>query len=81
MTALTVLSGCGQIYPSLRAGAGPGERGSRPNVDEVVVGFRPANSSRPPYFAAMEVQSKQIADQQGFKLLFQAANKGPRSSR
>ena len=30
-----------------------------------------------PYFAAMEVQSKEIADEQGFKLLFQAANKDP----
>ncbi|MDX6321938.1 MAG: ribose transport system substrate-binding protein [Propionibacteriaceae bacterium] len=30
-----------------------------------------------PYFAASEVQSEEIAREQGFKLLFQAANKDP----
>lgn len=74
-TALTLLSGCGQIYPSTEPAQGPAN-GVKANVDEVVVGFA-QQQLQAPYFAAMQVQSEEIAQQQGFKLLFQAANKDP----
>ena len=74
LTALA-LSACGEIYPSSEPAQGPAN-GVKANVDEVVVGFA-QQQLQAPYFAAMEVQSKEIADEQGFKLLFQAANKDP----
>src|SRR5690348_8866521 len=74
-TALTLLGACGQIYPSSTPAQGPAN-GVKANVNEVVVGFA-QQQLQAPYFAAMEVQSKEIADKQGFKLLFQAANKDP----
>ena len=74
LTALA-LSACGQIYPSSEPAQGPAN-GVKANVNEVVVGFA-QQQLQAPYFAAMEVQSKEIADKQGFKLLFQAANKDP----
>jgi ribose transport system substrate-binding protein len=74
-TALMMLSACGQIYPSSAPAQGPAN-GIKPSVDQVVVGFA-QQQLQAPYFAAMQVQSEQIAKQQGFKLLFQAANKDP----
>jgi ribose transport system substrate-binding protein len=74
-TALALLSACGQIYPSSEPAQGPAN-GVKPNVSDVVVGFA-QQQLQAPYFAAMQVQSEAIAKQQGFKLLFQAANKDP----
>ena len=48
----------------------------QPNVKKVVVGFA-QQQLQAPYFAAMQVRAEQIAKEQGFKLLFQAANKDP----
>jgi ribose transport system substrate-binding protein len=75
-TAVAVaLSACGQIYPSKEPINGPAN-GVKSSVNEVVVGFA-QQQLQAPYFAAMQVQSEEIARQQGFKLLFQAANKDP----
>ena len=74
-TALVVVSACGQIYPSSEPAQGPAN-GVKPDVGEVVVGFA-QQQLQAPYFAAMQVRSEQIAKEQGFKLLFQAANKDP----
>jgi ribose transport system substrate-binding protein len=74
-TALVTLSACGQIYPSAEPAQGPAN-GIKSDVSQVVVGFA-QQQLQAPYFAAMQVQSEQIAKEQGFKLLFQAANKDP----
>ncbi len=74
-TALLALPACGQIYPSTEPAQVPAG-GIQPNVSKVVVGFA-QQQLQAPYFAAMQVQSKQIAKDKGFKLLFQAANKDP----
>jgi ribose transport system substrate-binding protein len=74
-TALVTLSACGQIYPSSQPAQGPAN-GIKADVHDVVVGFA-QQQLQAPYFAAMQVQSEQIAKEQGFKLLFQAANKDP----
>ena len=74
-TALLTLSACGQIYPSKEPAQGPAN-GIKADVHDVVVGFA-QQQLQAPYFAAMEVQSEEIAKEQGFKLLFQAANKDP----
>jgi len=73
--ALVTLSACGQIYPSSEPAQGPAN-GIKPNVNEVVVGFA-QQQLQAPYFAAMQVRAEQIAQEKGFKLLFQAANKDP----
>ena len=62
--------------PVQGAGPGPGRTASSPTCSEVVVGFA-QQQLQAPYFAAMQVQAEEIADEQGFKLLFQAANKDP----
>ena len=74
-TALVVVSACGQIYPSSEPAQAPAN-GIKSDVKDVVVGFA-QQQLQAPYFAAMQVQSEQIAQEQGFKLLFQAANKDP----
>jgi ribose transport system substrate-binding protein len=74
-TALVTLSACGQIYPSKDPAQGPAN-GIKSDVKQVVVGFA-QQQLQAPYFAAMQVRSEQIAKEQGFKLLFQAANKDP----
>ena len=74
-TALLLVSACGQIYPSKEPINGPAN-GVKSDVSQVVVGFA-QQQLQAPYFAAMQVQAEQIAKQQGFKLLFQAANKDP----
>jgi len=72
---ILALAGCGQIYPSTEPANGPAN-GIKSNVHDVVVGFA-QQQLQAPYFAAMQVQSEGIAKQQGFKLLFQSANKDP----
>ena len=72
---LLAMSACGQIYPSSEPAQGPAG-GVQPDVSKVVVGFA-QQQLQAPYFAAMQVQSEQIARDKGFKLLFQAANKDP----
>jgi ribose transport system substrate-binding protein len=74
-TALLTLNACGQIYPSKEPAQGPAN-GIQTDVKNVVVGFA-QQQLQAPYFAAMQVQAQQIAKEQGFKLLFQAANKDP----
>ena len=73
--ALVTTAACGQIYPSATPAQGPAE-GVVADVSDVVVGFA-QQQLQAPYFAAMQVRSQQIAREQGFKLLFQAANKDP----
>ena len=73
--ALVTTAACGQIYPSSTPAQGPAE-GVVTDVTEVVVGFA-QQQLQAPYFAAMQVRAEQIAREQGFKLLFQAANKDP----
>ncbi|MGI3779245.1 MAG: substrate-binding domain-containing protein [Janthinobacterium lividum] len=72
---LLAMSACGQIYPSSAPAQGPAG-GVQPDVSKVVVGFA-QQQLQAPYFAAMQVESEQIAKEQGFKLLFQSANKDP----
>jgi ribose transport system substrate-binding protein len=74
-TALVTMSACGQIYPSKQPAPGPAN-GVKSDVSQVVVGFA-QQQLQAPYFAAMQVQSEEIAKKEGFKLLFQAANKDP----
>lgn len=50
--------------------------GVQPDVQDVVVGFA-QQQLQARYFAAMQVESEEIAREQGFTLLFQAANKDP----
>lgn len=69
------LAACGQIYPSTEPASGPAN-GTKSNVNDVVVGFA-QQQLQAPYFAAMQVQAEGIAKEQGFKLLFQSANKDP----
>jgi ribose transport system substrate-binding protein len=75
--ALTVilLAACGQIYPSKEPTNGPAN-GVKRNVHDVVVGFA-QQQLQAPYFSAMQVKAEEIAKQQGFRLLFQSANKDP----
>ena len=74
-TAVLTLTACGQIYPSNEPAQGPAD-GVKSDVKDVVVGFA-QQQLQAPYFAAMQVQSEEIAQEKGFKLLFQAANKDP----
>jgi len=74
-SALVMVSACGQIYPSAEPAQGPAN-GIKSDASQVVVGFA-QQQLQAPYFAAMQEQSEQIAKDQGFKLLFQAANKDP----
>ena len=45
-------------------------------MHEVTVGFA-QQQLQAPYFAAMQVRAEEIAAEQGFKLVFQSANKDP----
>jgi ribose transport system substrate-binding protein len=72
---MLLVTACGQIYPSATPAQGPAN-GVKSDVHQVVVGFA-QQQLQAPYFAAMQVQAQQIADQQGFKILIQAANKDP----
>jgi ribose transport system substrate-binding protein len=73
--SLLALAACGQIYPSTEPASGPAN-GTKSNVNDVVVGFA-QQQLQAPYFSAMEVRAQEIAQEQGFKLLFQSANKDP----
>lgn len=66
---------CGQIYPSSEPAQSP-PNGTKSDVGDVVVGFA-QQQLQAPYFAAMQVRAEQIAQEQGFRLLFQSANKDP----
>ncbi|MFH5207952.1 sugar ABC transporter substrate-binding protein [Antrihabitans sp. NCIMB 15449] len=66
---------CGNIYPSKEPAQTPAG-GVQSDVDDVVIGFA-QQQLQAPYFAAMQVKSEEIAEDKGFKLLFQAANKDP----
>ncbi len=74
-TVAVTMSACGQIYPSEQPAQGPAN-GVKDDVSDVVVGFA-QQQLQAPYFAAMQVQAEEIAREQGFELLFQAANKDP----
>ena len=50
--------------------------GVKENVREITIGFA-QQQVQAPYFAAMQVLAQDIADKQGFKLVFQSANKDP----
>lgn len=75
VTVLMALTACGQIYPSSEPAQGPAN-GVVSDVRNVVIGFA-QQQLQAPYFAAMQVRSEEIAEEQGFTLLFQAANKDP----
>jgi ribose transport system substrate-binding protein len=73
--ALLGTTACGQIYPSSQPAAGP-PNGIKANVQDVTVGFA-QQQLQAAYYSAMAVQAEQIAHDQGFRLLFQSANKDP----
>ena len=73
--ATLTLSACGKIYPSSEPAQGPAN-GVKSGTDDVVIGFA-QQQLQAPYFAAMQVRAEEIAKEQGFTLLFQAANKDP----
>ena len=77
LLAMTLLAttACGQIYPSREPATGPAN-GVKTNIQDVTVGFA-QQQLQAAYFSAMAVQAQQIADAQGFRLLFQSANKDP----
>lgn len=70
-----LLAACGQIYPSAEPAQAP-PNGTKGSVDQVVIGFA-QQQLQAAYFASMEVEAQRIAEEQGFTLLFQAANKDP----
>ncbi len=75
VVALLATTACGQLYPSSESATGPAG-GVQTNVEDVVIGFA-QQQLQAPYFAAMQVQAEQIAEEEGVTLLFQAANKDP----
>jgi ribose transport system substrate-binding protein len=72
---ILTLTACGQIYPSTEPASAPAN-GTKSNVQDVTVGFA-QQQLQAPYFSAMQVRAEEIANEQGFKLLFQSANKDP----
>ena len=76
VAALSLLTACGgQIYPSSKPASGPAN-GTASDPSEVVVGFA-QQQLQAPYYAAMQVRAENLAEKEGFTLLFQAANKDP----
>ena len=75
LTALLATTACGQIYPSREPAQSPAQ-GIKSSVQDVTIGFA-QQQLQAPYFAAMQVRAEQIAREQGFRLLFQSANKDP----
>lgn len=73
--ALVALSACGNLYPSSTPADKPAGK-VEPDVKKVTVGFA-QQQLQAPYFSAMQVEAEKIAKEQGFKLLFQSANKDP----
>jgi ribose transport system substrate-binding protein len=74
-TAALLLTACGQIYPSSEPASGP-PHGPVAEVSEARIGFA-QQQLQAPYYTAMQVRSEEIQQEQGFTLLFQAANKDP----
>ena len=72
---LGLLSACGDIYPSSTPADEPAG-GVAKDVKDITVGFA-QQQLQAPYFSAMQVEAEKIAAKQGFKLLFQSANKDP----
>jgi ribose transport system substrate-binding protein len=72
---MMIMAGCGSIYPSKEPAAAP-PHGAKPDVHQVTVGFA-QQQLQAPYFAAMQVRAEELAAEQGFKLVFQSANKDP----
>ena len=75
VAACAALTACGDIYPSSTPADAPAGR-VEPSVKQVTVGFA-QQQLQAPYFSAMQVEAERIAKKQGFKLLFQSANKDP----
>lgn len=71
----TVLTGCGNIYPSQEPAQVPAG-GVHSDIKDVVIGFA-QQQLQAPYFSAMQVEAEKIAADEGFHLLFQSANKDP----
>ena len=75
VAAIASLSACGNIYPSSTPADKPAVK-VEPDVKAVTVGFA-QQQLQAPYFSAMQVEAERIAKKEGFKLLFQSANKDP----
>jgi ribose transport system substrate-binding protein len=69
--ALSLLAACGTV------GSGsPTEQRQHKDIHQVTIGFAQRQMDAP-YYAAMQAIAQQMAQQQGFKLLFQNANGDP----
>jgi ribose transport system substrate-binding protein len=75
VAAVLATTGCGRLYETREPAAGPPD-GPVEDVSDVRIGFA-QQQLQAPYFAAMQVRAEQIAEEQGFTLLFQSANKDP----
>lgn len=75
LTAITLSACVGRIYPTTEPAQAP-PNGVKSDAGDVVVGFA-QQQLQAPYYAAMQVEAEETAKQQGFTLLFQAANKDP----
>lgn len=75
VTTCATLAACGNIYPSSTPADKPAVK-VEPSVKQVTVGFA-QQQLQAPYFSAMQVEAERIAKKEGFKLLFQSANKDP----
>ena len=69
------LTACGDIYPSSQPAQKPAH-GVVKSVEDVTVGFA-QQQLQAPYFSAMQAEAEKTAQKEGFKLLFQSANKDP----
>lgn len=69
------VAACGSIYPDLSPTNQP-FGGARTDVHDITIGFA-QQQVQAPYFAAMNQLADQIAAKQGFRLVFQSANKDP----
>ncbi len=72
---VTTATACGDIYPSSAPAQEP-PNGVVSSVDAVTIGFAQSQLAAA-YFAAMQVRAEQIAEEQGFELVFQSANADP----
>lgn len=73
--AALALSGCGKLYATSEPATEPAG-GVQSDINEVIIGFA-QQQLQAPYFSAMQVRAQEIAAEQGFKLVFQSANKDP----
>ncbi len=74
-SVLGLVTSCGDIYPSSAPAQTPAG-GVHRDVKDITVGFA-QQQLQAPYFSAMQVEAENIAKKDGFKLLFQSANKDP----